>query len=44
MSGGPRWKETDENLGCLLYVVAFGLLLLIAFHGDQIVNKILGGC
>lgn len=36
----PFW----ENMGCLIGVIAFGIFLLIVFHGDAIARKLVGDC
>lgn len=37
-------KETDESLGCILFVIAVALLIFIVYHGEEIAAKLLGGC
>jgi hypothetical protein len=35
-------EETDNGIGCILWVIALGLLMFFISHGPEIADKILG--
>lgn len=38
------WKDVGDGIGCILFVIAFALLGAVLYHGDRILNHVLGAC
>ena len=37
------WKDTDEALGCLLWVLLAALVMFLLSHGGELAERVLHG-